>query len=258
MSCCIYVHRPVAAAFAIPTPYFLPILSQVTLSRLLGQRKKIKAEEQASRSCVMAERLTDRTAVITGGSSGIGAATARLFVRHGARVVIADLSSQGVEDHINSEHGAERAKFITCDVSKEEQVKHLFRETVAWAGRLDILCNVAGVVVEGKYGLQARCHEMEVDDFDQAWRVNVRGTWLCSKYTLAQMLEQEPSAANRRGERTRGWIVNVGSISGSVTSVCTSNFADSSQGWSESRTHQCTRHRSMLCVSTRARPRKFN
>lgn len=162
----------------------------------------------------MGDRLKDRIAIVTGGSSGIGRAIALLFAKSGAKIVVADLRSNGVEDEIEKQYGKGHAKFIACNVAEEQQIVDLIRATVDWGGRLDILCNVAGVVLETKYNLQARCHELDVKDFDQTLAINVRGVWLCSKYALQQMLAQEPREPNARGERARGWIINMSSICG--------------------------------------------
>lgn len=64
------------------------------------------------------------------------------------------------------------------------------------------------------YERPVRCHTMETKHFDQNMAVNCRGVWLCCKYALAQMMEQEPREPNARGERTRGWIINAASITG--------------------------------------------
>jgi NAD(P)-dependent dehydrogenase (short-subunit alcohol dehydrogenase family) len=85
---------------------------------------------------------------------------------------------------------------------------------VAWAGRLDILCNFAGVLADHADGGPARCHTLATELFDQTLAVNCRGMWLCCKYALTQMMRQEPREANARGERTRGWIVNTASVVG--------------------------------------------
>lgn len=159
-------------------------------------------------------RLKDRIAVITGGSSGIGKATAIKFANSGAKVVIADVKSSGVEEQIQKLHGADLAIFISCDVSQENDIQQLIQKTVEWAGRLDIICNYAGIAAELAYDFPVRCHTMETKDFDRTMDINCRGTWLCCKYAIKQMMEQEPREPNARGDRTRGWIVNAASIAG--------------------------------------------
>lgn len=162
----------------------------------------------------MDNRLKDRIAIITGASSGLGKATALRYAACGARVVCADLKSTGVEEEITSQYGADRACFVACNVTDETQIKNLVSETVKWGGRLDIICNYAGVAVETAHGMSARCHDLPTEDFDRALSINLRGVYLCCKYALKQMLAQEPREANARGERTRGWIVNAASMLG--------------------------------------------
>lgn len=159
-------------------------------------------------------RLKDRIAVITGASSGLGKATAIRFAASGARIVCADLKSGDVEKEITSQHGDSAATFVACDVREESQIQNLIIEAVKWGGRLDIICNYAGIAAETAHGMAARLHDLPTEDFDRTISINTRGVWLCCKYALKQMLEQEPREPNARGERTRGWIVNAASMLG--------------------------------------------
>lgn len=173
----------------------------------------------------MDSRLKGRIAVITGASSGLGRATAIRFANSGARIVCADLKSAEVESEITTQHGKDAATFVKCDVTDESQIQDLITEAVKWGGRLDIICNYAGVAVEtGSNAMSKRAHDLDTKDFDWAMSINCRGVWLCCKYALKQMLEQEPREPNARGERTRGWIVNAASMLGLVghpnTPVC--------------------------------------
>lgn len=92
----------------------------------------------------MDNRLADRIAVITGGSSGLGRATAIRFANSGARIVVSDLKSSGVEKEITDKHGAKAATFVQCDVTKESEIANLIKEAAEWGGRVDIMCNYAG------------------------------------------------------------------------------------------------------------------
>ena len=160
------------------------------------------------------QRLKDRIALIVGGSSGLGKATAVKFANAGARVAIADLRSSGVEKQIQNQHGEAAATFIPCDVTQESTVAKMIEAVVQWGGRLDILCNFAGILADHDNGEPARCHTLSTELFDQTLAVNCRGLWLCCKYALTQMMQQEPREPNARGERTRGWIVNTASVAG--------------------------------------------
>lgn len=163
-------------------------------------------------------RLEGRIACITGAGSGIGRATALRFAASGARIICADISpgSSPISEEINNKFGQERAIFVECNVQDEKQIAELIEKTVQWAGRLDIMCNYAGIAVEANYGQRQRIHETDVSDLDRTFAVNVRGVWLCCKHALKQMLEQEPLPPNARGDRTRGWIINAASMFGLV------------------------------------------
>jgi NAD(P)-dependent dehydrogenase (short-subunit alcohol dehydrogenase family) len=160
------------------------------------------------------QRPKDRIALIVGGSSGLGKATAIRFANSGARIAIADLRSSGVEEQIKQQHGEAAATFIPCDVTKETDIVSMVEQVAQWGGRLDILCNFAGVLVDHDNGAPARCHTLPTELFDHTISINVRGMWLCCKYALTQMMQQEPREANVRGDRTRGWIVNTASVTG--------------------------------------------
>lgn len=91
-------------------------------------------------------RLKDRVAIITGGSSGLGAATAIRFADSGARIVVADLKSSGIEKQIQDKHGKNQAMFVELDVTKESNIESAVQEAVKFGGRLDIICNYAGAL----------------------------------------------------------------------------------------------------------------
>jgi NAD(P)-dependent dehydrogenase (short-subunit alcohol dehydrogenase family) len=88
-----------------------------------------------------------KVAVITGAATGIGHATARLFVAHGAKVVIADVKDDAGQTLVN-ELGTDSSKYIHCDVSKESHVAAAVNLAVPSFGKLDIMYNNAGIVGE--------------------------------------------------------------------------------------------------------------
>ena len=149
----------------------------------------------------MAGKMEGKVALITGGSKGIGRATALAFAREGAKVVIADIAVEKCADTAKkiTDDGGE-AHCIETDVSKTNQVRALIDEIVTLYGRLDYAFNNAGI--EGK---QAPTVESTEDNWDLVIDINLKGVWLCLKYEIAQMLRQGGGA-----------IVNTSSVAGVI------------------------------------------
>jgi NAD(P)-dependent dehydrogenase (short-subunit alcohol dehydrogenase family) len=147
----------------------------------------------------MESNFKNKVAIITGGSYGIGRATAIAFSRKGAKVVIADwVENQETLNQIKST-GAE-AIFIKCDVSKAEDVSMMVKKTMDRFGRLDHAFNNAGI--EGLRGSTIDCTE---ENWDKTIAINLKGVWLCMKYQLPELLKQG-----------KGSIVNCASIAGMI------------------------------------------
>ena len=148
----------------------------------------------------MAQGLGDKIALVTGGASGIGRSTAMAFSRKGAKVVVADINSEGGKEtiHLIKEKSG-NAIFVKCDVSKAKDVEAMVKKTVDNYGRLDYAFNNAGVAVM----------KSTVDCTEEEWNhimdVNLKGVWLCMKYEIPQMLKQGYGA-----------IVNTSSLSGLI------------------------------------------
>jgi NAD(P)-dependent dehydrogenase (short-subunit alcohol dehydrogenase family) len=146
------------------------------------------------------KRLDGKVAVVTGGARGIGEAIVRLFVKHGARVVIADVDA-AAGDALASALGPQ-VSCVRCDVSVEVDVKRAVEWTVARHGRLDVLCNNAGVL-----GRQTRAAKsifsFDADEFDRVLRVNTLGAALGMKHAALAM-----------APRRSGSIVSVASVAG--------------------------------------------
>ncbi len=134
----------------------------------------------------MANRLTNKIALITGGSSGIGAAAARLFAAEGAKVVVADINSEGGENIVDAIRKAGGdAHFVRTDICKAGDVEAMVGRTVALYGRLDCAYNNAGILGE----IVPLVDQSEVA-WDQTLATNLKGTWLCMKFEIKQMLKQ--------------------------------------------------------------------
>lgn len=146
-------------------------------------------------------KLLGKVAIITGGATGIGKATAFLFVKNGAKVVIADVSNQAeitVEELINI--GGE-AIFVKTDVSKESDINNLVEVTVRHFGQLDVMVANAGIGHPG-----TPIHEVTLERWQQMLDINLTGVFLSNKYAITQMQNQGKG----------GIIVNVSSIMGHV------------------------------------------
>ncbi|WP_419955520.1 SDR family NAD(P)-dependent oxidoreductase [Neobacillus niacini] len=130
-------------------------------------------------------RLLDKIAVITGGGSGIGKATAELFAKEGAFVIITDIhqeNGQGTVSEIEQQGG--KAAFYLVDVANPEGVESAIGQIIETYKKIDILFNNAGISNVG------RVDEVEPDVWDRIMSVNVKGVYLPSKYTLPYMMEQ--------------------------------------------------------------------
>jgi rhamnulose-1-phosphate aldolase/alcohol dehydrogenase len=131
--------------------------------------------------------LAGRVAVITGGASGIGRATARLLADRGAHVVVADLNEDGarqVADELVATYGARRAIAIAADVTNEAAVERMVAETVRSYGGLDILVASAGLATS------ASLTETSLEDWELNFAVLARGYFLAARETFRVLIEQ--------------------------------------------------------------------
>ncbi len=129
--------------------------------------------------------LKGKVAIITGGSLGIGKSTAHLFAKEGAKVVISGRNEEPLKEAINeADKDSEKIEYIVSDVSKEEDCKDLVDQTINMHGKIDILFNNAGVLPLGI------THETSIEDWDYAFDINVKGSFMMAKYVIPHMIKQ--------------------------------------------------------------------
>lgn len=140
-------------------------------------------------------RLRDKVVLITGSGSGIGKATALLFAREGAAVVVNDLiEEKGQETVREIRESGGQAVFVQADVTDSASVKAMTEMVISQFGRVDVLFNNAGVSGVGAI------HEVDEDAWDRVIRINIRGVFLPSRHILPYMME-----------RKQGTIINMSS-----------------------------------------------
>jgi len=156
----------------------------------------------------MAEReFAGKVALVTGGSSGLGRATAIAFALAGAKVAVDDIDdARGQETIRMIEQAGGEAIYIHADMRDEAAIEAMVAQTVAHFGRLDFAYNNAGI------SGGARPDEFwDSAIFDDTIAINARGVFLCMKYEVAQMLKQDGDASGFRGA-----VVNTASVAGST------------------------------------------
>ena len=153
-------------------------------------------------------RFSDKVVLVTGGSQGLGRVAAVLFAKEGAKVVIADVQSAD-ETIAGIEAAGSEGLFVNADVSKAADVENMIRKTVDAYGKLDVLYNNAAIWKE-----QPFLADIDEEDFDKVYSVNLKGVFLGMKYGIRQMLKQGG-----------GTIVNCGSINSYVAEAYSSDYA---------------------------------
>ncbi|CAL1372242.1 unnamed protein product [Linum trigynum] len=147
----------------------------------------------------MAKRLQGKVALITGGARGIGAAAARLFSRHGAKVVITDIRAElgrSVSSQIQSESG-QPVTYVQCDVTSDSDMQNAVDAAISMHGKLDIMYSnaaVSGAVgqnpLEEKKGPGILLSAVDREAFRSAFDVNVYGSFLAAKHAARVMIPE--------------------------------------------------------------------
>jgi NAD(P)-dependent dehydrogenase (short-subunit alcohol dehydrogenase family) len=168
----------------------------------------------------MAGLLEGKSALITGGGGGIGRATALAFAREGARLGIADVSTEAAGEtvaQINAAGG--QAISLSGDVTRDADVRAMIAGVVGAYGRLDCAFNNAGIAGWQVEAAGKKTAEWSEEAFDRMMAVNLKGVWLCMRHELPQMQKQGGGA-----------IVNTGSIAGLVGLPTSSAYVAAKHG----------------------------
>lgn len=127
----------------------------------------------------------EKVALVTGGASGIGQATAALYAQEGASVVVSDVDEEGSKFTVDSiANAGGEATFIKADVSNPQDCENLVQETIDKYGRLDYACNNAGIA-----GEEALTADYSIEGWQKLIGVNLSGVFYCMKYEIPAMLE---------------------------------------------------------------------
>tara|TARA_B100000686_G_scaffold342100_1_gene420605 strand:+ start:139 stop:921 length:783 start_codon:yes stop_codon:yes gene_type:complete len=144
----------------------------------------------------MSKRFDGKTAVITGGASGLGAATAKRLSLEGARIVIGDLAREA-DDIITACGGSQFARYVRTDVGDPDQVNHLIEQAIEIFGGVDILFNNAGI------GSMGETPDLEIEEWKRVLEIDLNAVFYAARAVIPHM--------RKRGG---GTIVNTASISG--------------------------------------------
>ena len=163
----------------------------------------------------MPARLEGKTALVTGGGSGIGRAIALALTAGGAKVVVADISTEGAERTVRMvEEAGGEAIWVRCDVTDSTEVEAMVNRCVEFYGKLDCAVNNAGTE-----GVLAPVTDYPQEVWDRVISLNLTAVWLCMKHELAQMQRQGAGA-----------VVNTASILGLVGFPTTPAYTASKHG----------------------------
>jgi 3-oxoacyl-[acyl-carrier protein] reductase len=159
-------------------------------------------------------RLKDKVAIITGSTQGIGKATAKLFAKEGAKVVICSRDTHLIEEVVDElkATGAQAIGF-SVDVSNREQVDIMVSEVIKEYGKIDVLVNNAGITSDSMF------KSMTEEQFDKVININLKGVFNCSQSVLPHMSEQG-----------KGVILNASSVVGLYGNIGQTNYAATKWG----------------------------
>ncbi|KAK7284540.1 hypothetical protein RJT34_19287 [Clitoria ternatea] len=159
-------------------------------------------------------RLQGKVAIVTGGASGIGAETVKLFVENGASVIIADIDDE-LGHNFATSIGSDKVSYYHCDVRDEKQVEETVAFTLEKYGNLDIFFSNAGIA-----GKLSSILDFDLSEFDNTMVVNIRGVAATIKHAARAMVTR----------KTRGSIICTASVAGSFAGCAGFDYTTSKHG----------------------------
>lgn len=185
----------------------------------------------------ISKRLDGKVVIITGGASGIGESTARLFVRHGAKVIIADVQddlglslcqelqeSTSKDSSSSSTTGSANVAYVHCDVTSDSDVKSLVDFAVSRHGKLDVMFNNAGIPGNADHTILGA----DFDNFKRVFEVNVFGSFLGAKHAARIMVPARQGvilftasvASENSGESPHAYTASKHAVVGLMKNLC--------------------------------------
>jgi len=162
-------------------------------------------------------RYTDKIALVTGAASGIGRASALRLAREGAKVACLDLDHTALEQTVEQIRRSEGVAIgSTCDISQESSVANAIEQVIARWGKLDVLCNIAGILRSD------RSHELSLAHWNQVIGVNLTGTFLMCRTALPHLLQTRGAIVNMASTAALGahpWMAAYSASKGGVLSL---------------------------------------
>ncbi|KAF2820988.1 short-chain dehydrogenase/reductase-like protein [Ophiobolus disseminans] len=199
----------------------------------------------------MAGRLTNKVAVITGSSSGIGRAIALAFASEGAKIVCSDIREDFRSEYRTDELSGTtvqevkkvgvEAIYQKCDTTQSSEVETLINKAVEAFGRVDIMVNNAGIAIETTEHGPRPVWDFDESAFEKTMQVNIKGVFLGTKFATRQMKDQKPHPSG-----DRGWIINLASVYGLVGGTATCAYITSKHavmGLTKSTASDCAPYR---------------
>jgi NAD(P)-dependent dehydrogenase (short-subunit alcohol dehydrogenase family) len=162
-------------------------------------------------------RYTDKIVIVTGAASGIGRASALRLASEGASVACLDADALGLEQTVQLLASAERQALpVTCDISQESAVHAAVDHVMAQFGRIDVLCNIAGILRSD------RSHELSLENWNRVIAVNLTGTFLMCRAALPHLLAVRGAIVNMSSTAALGahpWMAAYAASKGGILSL---------------------------------------